>query len=105
LVAIIDGQIVGVVFYETLENGNGHAGVFVDREYRGQGIGSKLLISLVARTDTTLEVIIFARNKAQEFYKKFGFVEAGPEFLHHFSNGRGAYLPAQRLILKTEPRV
>ena len=35
LVAEINCLVVGVVFYETLDNGNGTIGVFVDRDFRG----------------------------------------------------------------------
>ena len=97
LVAEINCLVVGVVFYETLDNGNGTIGVFVDRDFRGYGVGSQLLESLVSQTANTLEVTIFARNKSRGLYKRFGFVEVGPEFTYTFNSG--AFLPAQRLVL------
>ncbi len=97
LVAIIGDKIIGTVFYDMLENGNGDIGVFVDSKYRGQGIGTKLLRELIMRTPTSLEVTIFAKNKSRELYKKCGFKEVGLEQKHYFTEG--VYLPIQRLVL------
>jgi GNAT superfamily N-acetyltransferase len=98
IVAIADGRVVGTVFYATLENGNGDIGVFVDREHRGQGVGSALLEELIKRTDNTLEVTIFAKNRSRKLYNNFGFVEAGEEGVHEFKNR--TWLPIQRLVLE-----
>lgn len=98
LVAELNGEVVGVVFYETLENGNGDIGVFVDRKHRGQKIGSKLLAELIARTTNTLEVTIFALNQSKNLYVQHGFVEVGEQAIHHFDET--TYLPIQRLILR-----
>ncbi|MDD3647561.1 MAG: GNAT family N-acetyltransferase [Candidatus Dojkabacteria bacterium] len=97
LVAIQDGEVAGVVFYEQLENGNGDIGVFVKRGHRGQGIGTRLLQELIARTDNSLEVTIFARNRSRALYKKLGFKEVGDEGKHVFRVG--VSLPIQRLVL------
>lgn len=98
IVAVMDGIVVGTVFYEQLENGNGDIGVFVDRDYRGKGIGSALLEELIKRTTNILEVTIFAKNQSRNLYKKFGFVEEGPETKHYFRDS--IYLPTQKLILR-----
>jgi RimJ/RimL family protein N-acetyltransferase len=97
LVAVKDGKIIGVVFYETLENGNSDIGIFVDEKFRGKGVGTKLLDELIKRTTNTLEVTIFAKNKSRQLYKKFGFTEVGEEEKHYFEDN--IYLPIQRLVL------
>lgn len=98
LVAEADGNVVGVVMYDTLENGNGDIGVFVDKDYRGKGIGTILLQELINKTDNTLEVTIFSKNKSRNLYKKLGFVEVDSEQKHYFDDS--IYLPIQRLVLK-----
>ena len=98
LVAELDNKIVGVVMYDTLENGNGDIGVFVDRDYRGQGIGSMLLKALINSASNTLEVTIFSKNRSRNLYKTCGFVETGIEEKHYFDEK--VYLPIQKLILK-----
>jgi ribosomal protein S18 acetylase RimI-like enzyme len=100
LVAEIAGLIVGVVFYELQANGEGETGVFVDRHYRGERVGTMLLDELVNRTKNTLFVNIFADNPSRGLYTKFGFVEEGEEFNVNLASQ--AYLPAQRLVLKRE---
>ncbi len=98
LVATYGEKIVGVVFYDELSNGNGDIGVFVDRKYRAQGIGTALLKELVNKTTNTLEVTIFAKNKSRSLYEKFGFKVEGPEEKHFFDEK--IYLPSQRLVLQ-----
>jgi RimJ/RimL family protein N-acetyltransferase len=97
LVAVREGQVIGVVFYETLENGNGEIGVFVDEAFNNKGIGDTLLQDLIDRTSNDLQVTIFARNPSRDFYKRHGFIEAGPETTHEFRPG--VTLPVQRLVL------
>jgi phosphinothricin acetyltransferase len=96
LVAVCDGQVEGIVFYDTLDNGNGDIGVFVGRDHRGKGIGKKLLTELIKVSDRPLEVSIFALNKSRGLYKQYGFKEVGEEFKHYFDDS--VYLPVQRLV-------
>jgi GNAT superfamily N-acetyltransferase len=93
LVAVQEGKIVGVVFYD-----KGDIGVFVDRNQRGRGVGSMLLESLIRNTDSDIEVTIFAKNQSRNLYKKFGFVEEGEEGIHTFREG--VALPIQKLVLR-----
>lgn len=97
LVAEMDGAVCGVVFYELQPDGSGDIGVFVDKAFRGRGIGSQLLQALIEKTTNPLQVTIFARNPSRTLYKKFGFVEEGPEARHYFSDN--IYLPIQKLVL------
>src|SRR5262245_25928347 len=46
LVAVVNGEIIGTVFYD-----HGDIAVFVGRDFRGHGIGSKLLKTLVDSTN------------------------------------------------------
>lgn len=100
LVAVLHDKIIGTVFYDTLENGHGDIGVFVDRDFRGMNIGSMLLEALIARTASNLEVTIFAKNRSRGLYKKYGFEESGPEEKHYFKDN--IYLPVQKLLLKRD---
>ncbi|MFA5987202.1 MAG: GNAT family N-acetyltransferase [Candidatus Paceibacterota bacterium] len=97
LVAASDGGVIGVALYETLENGDGYIGVFIDRGYRGQGIGTDLLKELIKRTTNNLMVEIFSKNPSRKLYKNLGFVEDGPIGKCYFD--KNIYLPTQKLIL------
>lgn len=97
LVAITDTKVVGAVLYEMLPNGTGDIGVFVARDFRGNGIGSKLLERLLDSTTEPLQVVIFARNRSRSLYKKFGFIEEGIEDVHYFDEK--TYLPIQTLSM------
>ena len=97
LVAVVGNEVVGVVMYDTLPNGNGDIGVFVDRKHRGLGIGTSLLTELVKNTSNTLEVTIFSKNRSRNLYKKLGFKETGEESKHFFD--KTTFLPIQRLVL------
>lgn len=98
LVAKIKNIVVGVIFYEIQQDKSGEIGVFIDREYRGQKIGSKLLEALITKTTNDLQVTIFAKNRSRQLYKQHGFLEDGPETTHTFFEG--IYLPVQTLRLK-----
>lgn len=98
LVAIIDNQIVGVIFYEELQNGNGSIGVFVDKKYRGKGIGTELLQKLIGCTNNNLEVEIYSKNKSKHLYEKCGFAVVGDE--GKFYLDKDAYLPTLRLTFE-----
>ena len=62
---------------------DGHIGrMAVLKEWRGKGVGSAILERLVAaakeRGDKEIE--LFAQTHAIEFYRRYGFVEAGEVF-------------------------
>jgi GNAT superfamily N-acetyltransferase len=97
LVALVDGRVVGTVTYGQSDDGVGNIGVFVADEFDGTGVGDALLDELIRGTTEPLEVAIFARNPSREFYRRHGFLEQGPEFLHEFRDGVG--LPVQVLRL------
>jgi len=72
-VAVEDGEIVGVAGYQN-ENGT-VAGIFVDPEMKGSGIGSKLMNKLEedARSEGLEEIETLASLEAVAFYKKNGY--------------------------------
>ena len=97
LVAVIGDRVVGTLTYERTAESVGNIGVFVADEFDGTGVGDALLDTLINSTDEPLEVAIFARNPSREFYRRHGFEEHGPEFLHQFREGIS--LPVQVLRL------
>jgi RimJ/RimL family protein N-acetyltransferase len=97
LVAVVDGRVVGTVTYDRTDEGVGDIGVFVADSYDDTGVGDALLKRLIASTNESLEVAIFARNPSRAFYHRHGFSEFGQEFDHEFR--AGVNLPVQRLRL------
>jgi ribosomal protein S18 acetylase RimI-like enzyme len=82
IVAVADGDFVGLVHLEPTRHGFAELAMLVAREWRGRGVGSALLVAAIerARADglhkLTLEV--FPHNDAGiALYRKFGFVEEG----------------------------
>ena len=82
IVAVADGELVGLLHLEPTRHGFADLGMLVARGWRGRGVGSALLAAAVerARADglhkLTLEV--FPHNEAGiALYRKFGFVEEG----------------------------
>ena len=70
-----DGQIQGFLGIE----GNYIAGLFVAKQYRGQGIGSHLL-SAAKQTRSELTLAVYEKNsRAYHFYIKEGFQEENHE--------------------------
>ncbi|WP_429950859.1 GNAT family N-acetyltransferase [Enterococcus sp. AZ101] len=56
------------------------AGIFVKNDYRGQGIGSKLLTEAKCST-TSLSLCVYAKNKqALHFYQRQGFQKVHEQF-------------------------
>lgn len=98
LVAEEEDEVVGVAFCQHIRKGWCDIGVFIERERRATGIGSRLLRELIDFTTCNLEVTIFSNNISRNFYKKCGFVERGDQFIHHFDDH--TYLPVQTLELK-----
>jgi predicted GNAT family N-acyltransferase len=79
-----------VAFHENLPVGtarllpDGHVGrMAVLKEWRGRGIGGRMLSTLIerARARGDREVILSAQVHAVAFYRAHGFVEEGAEYL------------------------
>ena len=82
IVAVADGQIVGLLHVEVSPHGFGEVGMLVDRGWRGRGVGSALIqaaISWARRQGLhKLCLEVFAHNTAAiGLYRKSGFVEEG----------------------------
>lgn len=103
LVAVLDGKIIGILTYNTIDEDTGDIGVFVADEFNEKGVGAKLLDNLIANTTNDLRVTIFAKNPSRSFYKKHGFIEDGEEFKHYFNDE--VYLPVQALRLHRQASI
>ena len=82
LVALGDGEIVGLLFVDTTSFGFGELGMLVSREWRGRGVGTALVAAAIewarAHDLHKLTLSVFPHNQpAIALYRKFGFVEEG----------------------------
>lgn len=89
--AVVDDKEVGRVFLYILHNDirNKKFGyfedLFVEKEYRRQGIGSQLIKELIdlAKENNCYKIVATSRHgkdKVHEVYKKIGFADFGKEF-------------------------
>jgi ribosomal protein S18 acetylase RimI-like enzyme len=63
--------------------------LYVDKDYRGQGVGTKLMDTMLAYANESscdvVNVEVFAPNKrAYDFYKKFGFFDRNYDLMKIF---------------------
>ena len=82
VVAVADGQVIGMLHVEASRHGFGEIGMLVDRGWRGRGVGAALLQAAIglARQQGLhkLSLEVFAHNTAAiALYRKCGFVEEG----------------------------
>ncbi len=82
VVAVANGQIVGMVHIEVSRHGFGELGMLVDRGWRGRGVGSALVAAAIgwARSQGLHKLCleVFAHNTAAiALYRKCGFLEEG----------------------------
>ena len=87
LVALGDGEIVGLVFVDESSFGFGEIGMLVARSWRGRGVGTSLVAAAIewsrARGLHKLTLSVFPHNEAAiALYRKFGFVEEGRRTKH-----------------------
>jgi putative acetyltransferase len=88
IVAVADGQVIGMIHTTVSRHGFGEFGMLVDRDRRGHGVGSALLQATVDRArDQGLHKLcleVFAHNTAAiALYLKCGFVEEGHRVKHY----------------------
>jgi RimJ/RimL family protein N-acetyltransferase len=88
IVAEAGGRIVGMIHVEISRFGYGDLGMLVDRQWRGRGIGSRLLGSAIAWSRGQglhkLSLDVFPANAAAiRLYRKCGFVEEGRRVRHY----------------------
>ena len=82
VVAVADGQIIGLLHVEASRAGFGELGMLVGREWRGRGVGSALVQAAIGSARSQglhkLCLEVFAHNTAAiALYRKSGFVEEG----------------------------
>jgi RimJ/RimL family protein N-acetyltransferase len=82
VLAVADGQVIGMIQVEASRHGFGEIGMLVDRGWRGCGVGSALVRAAIglAREQGLhkLSLEVFAHNAAAiALYRKCGFVEEG----------------------------
>jgi ribosomal-protein-alanine N-acetyltransferase len=82
VVAVSDGQVIGMLNLKVTRHGFGEIGMLVGRGWRGHGVGSALLRATIglAREQGLhkLSLEVFAHNTAAiTLYRKCGFVEEG----------------------------
>lgn len=80
-VAKDNGSVVGFGIGVKEETKNHIGALYILPEYQAKGIGTQLMNLVLewlgVEKNIDLEVVTY-NTKAKEFYKKFGFVEAGP---------------------------
>ncbi|MFD0679339.1 MULTISPECIES: acetyltransferase [unclassified Paenibacillus] len=75
--------------------------LFVDPDYHGQGIGSRLIKHIEKIKGTNLKVDVNEQNEgAHAFYKRYGFVQTGRSEL----DGSGRPFPLLHLELNKQTR-
>ena len=82
VVAVADGQIIGMLHVQASRHGFGELGMLVHRDWRGRGAGSALVQAAVAWARGhglhKLCLEVFTRNApAIALYRKCGFAEEG----------------------------
>ncbi len=82
VIALADGQVIGMIHVEASRHGFGEIGMLVDRAWRGRGVGSALIQAAItlARQQGLhkLSLEVFSHNTgAIALYRKCGFLEEG----------------------------
>ncbi len=87
LMLLIDGKLVGLSGIDLGDKIEKHVGLFgitIHKDFRGKGLGSKLMEAVIneaVKNLSQLEIIILAvyeeNELAKQMYEKFGFVEYG----------------------------
>jgi L-phenylalanine/L-methionine N-acetyltransferase len=82
LVAVAEGQLIGMLHIEVSRHGFGELAMLVDRGWRGSGVGSAMVAAAIdwARNHGLHKLCleVFAQNAAAiALYRKSGFVEEG----------------------------
>jgi ribosomal protein S18 acetylase RimI-like enzyme len=93
LVAVADNELIGSLHLGVSRFGFGEIGMLVARDWRGRGVGSKLLAAAIEsareRGLHKLSLGVFPHNApAIALYRKHGFVEEGRR-LKHFRRTNG----------------
>ena len=112
LVAIIDDQVAGYAFYKPFRSGPVYARtvehtIHLADQYKGQGVGTKLMHSLMGQARHAGVRIMVAGISAQNrtaltFHSRIGFVESGRLPNVGFKNGKYLDLVLMQADLSTD---
>jgi len=97
LVAVIDGEVVGVIGLHTSSrprvNHRGEIGMMVRDDWQGKGVGTAMMQAVIDLADrwlnlTRIELTVFTDNEsAIALYRKFGFEIEGALRKYAFRDG------------------
>lgn len=97
LVAVIDGEVVGVIGLHTSSrprvNHKGEIGMMVRDDWQGKGVGTAMMRAVIDLADkwlnlTRIELTVFTDNEpAIALYRKFGFEIEGAHRKYAFRDG------------------
>lgn len=101
MVAEVDDKVVGFAGLWAICNEGHITNIAVHPNYRGNGIGSKLVESLINNSDSwyinSLTLEVRTSNKvAQNLYKKYGFQEEGIRKNYYQDNNEDAIIMWKR---------
>ena len=101
MVAEVNNKVVGFAGLWAICNEGHITNIAVHPNYRGQGIGSKLVESLIENSSSwyinSLTLGVRASNKiAQNLYKKYGFKEEGMRKHYYQDNNEDAIIMWKR---------
>ena len=101
MVAEVNNKVVGFAGLWAICNEGHITNIAVHPNYRGQGIGSKLVESLIENSSSwyinSLTLEVRASNKiAQDLYKKYGFKEEGMRKHYYQDNNEDAIIMWKR---------
>jgi ribosomal-protein-alanine N-acetyltransferase len=93
----IDGRVVAMIVVWFIVDEAHIATIATHPDFRGQGFGKKLLVhALMAAKEegaqTALLEVRESNDKAQEMYRKLGFVEVNRRLQYYSDNGEDAVL-------------
>lgn len=80
LIALIDDHPVGTCRYRNTDKGIKLERFAVLSEYRGRGVGEKLVQSVLAAVDCNQHIYLHAQVQVVDFYSKYGFYKTGNKF-------------------------
>ncbi len=81
LLAILNDKTVGTCRFRNTDKGIKLERFAVIKSARGIGVGEKLMFAALSKVDQSQTIYLHAQVQVVDFYKKYGFVKVGPEFL------------------------
>ncbi|NLN15571.1 MAG: ribosomal protein S18-alanine N-acetyltransferase [Tissierellia bacterium] len=105
MVAEVDGRVVGFGGMWLILNEAHITNIAVKEEYRGMGVGKRILESLIyycalKNIDSMTLEVRKSNMVAQKLYRKYGFVEYGVRSNYYTDNGEDAIVMWRTNILR-----